>query len=150
MKLKFLKVNYITYTSSFTVSEYGFMSWPNTLSTKYQNPLKGHVVVDRTSWSIKQKHLKPFVMKCIWLERCCKSIKKNWSTQVSLKTAQFSFYVRTNTVGHMGVNNLTLINGRHVSQRVKRKPRNFEACLCRSLYSTFTTSFFMQFTERFW
>ena len=25
---------------------------------------------------------------------------------------------------------------------VKRKPRNFEACLCRSLYSTFTTSFY--------
>ena len=24
---------------------------------------------------------------------------------------------------------------------VKRKPRNFEAYLCRSLYSTFTTSF---------
>ena len=25
---------------------------------------------------------------------------------------------------------------------VKGKPRNFEACLCRSLYSTFTTSFY--------
>ena len=25
---------------------------------------------------------------------------------------------------------------------VKRKPRNFEAYLCRSLYSTFTTSFY--------
>ena len=24
---------------------------------------------------------------------------------------------------------------------VKRKPRNFQACLCGSLYSTFTTSF---------
>ena len=34
--------------------------------------LKEHVALDRTSWSIK-KCLKPFIMKCIWLERCCKS-----------------------------------------------------------------------------
>ena len=34
--------------------------------------LKEHVALDRVSWSIK-KRLKPFDMKCIWLERCFKS-----------------------------------------------------------------------------
>ena len=46
----------------------------------------------------------------------------------------------------MGVKNLTTING-HLVDEVKEKPCIFEACLCGSLYSTFTTSFSLQFSS---
>ena len=48
------------------------------------------------------------------------------------------FFLRRekNTVGHfMGVQKTVLVDD------VKGKPRNFEAYLCRPLYSTFATSF---------
>ena len=52
----------------------------------------------------------------------------------------------------MGVNNLTPINGRPLLvDEVKGKPCNFEACLCGSLYSTFTASFYpyVYYNQRF-
>ena len=81
----------------------------------HHHVLKEHVALDRTSWSIKSA-CNHFLIKCIWLERCFKS-RTQWSTQICLKIAWFSF------------------------RTVKGKTPNFEANLCRSLYSTFKTSF---------
>ena len=54
-----------------------------------------------------EKHLWPFVIKCIWLERCFKS-RIQWSTQVSLQIAWFSFYlVKKHGRPFMGVKVLT-------------------------------------------
>ena len=51
--------------------------------------LKEHVALDRSSWSIKSVW-KPFVITCIWVESCFKS-RIQWSTQICLEIAGFSF-----------------------------------------------------------
>ena len=57
------------------------------------------------------------------------------------KLGGFPFTSSTNTVGHfLGVKVFDKWPTVLVF-KVKRKPRNFEANLCRSLYSTFTISF---------
>ena len=67
-------------------------------------------------------------MKCI----CFKS-SIHWSTQICLDIGGFPFALRTNTVDHLWPTVLV--------DKVKGKPRNFEAYLCGSLYSAFKTSF---------
>ena len=74
-------------------------------------------------------------MKCIWLERCFKS-RIQWSTH------GFPFTLRTNSLPAIyGSQNFDSHKWPTVLvDEVKGKPCNFKACLCGSLYSTFTKS----------
>ena len=56
------------------------------------------------------------------------------------KLPGFLFTVQTNTVGHLWDKWPNVL-----VDKVKGKPCNFEACLCGSLYSTLTTSFYPAF-----
>ena len=85
------------------------------------------VALDRTSWSIKTAYGQKDVLKVEYYD----------THKYHTKLHGFPFTSRTDTVG------LLSINGRPC--QLKQKPRNFEAYLCGSLYSTFTTSFINKF-----
>ena len=94
--------------------------------------LKEHVALDRTSWSTKS-----VCNRLLWNAYGWKDVLKVEYTdphKFASKLRGFPFTVRTNTVGHKWPTVL--------DDEVKGKPCNFEACLCGSLYSTFTTSFY--------
>ena len=66
---------------------------------------------------VYKKRLKPFVIKCIWLERCIPH-------KFDSKLRGFPFTLRTNTVGHIFDSHKW---STVLARKVKGKPHNFEA-----------------------
>ena len=107
----------------------------------FKNEVKRNTLCLGSVELVFEKRLQPFIIKCILVERCCKS-RIQWSTQTCLEIARFLFTSTTNTVGHLWESHFDSHKWPTVLVRkVSGQPRNFVANLCGSLYSTFKTSF---------
>ena len=103
--------------------------------------LKEHIALDQTSLSIKSV-CNPFLPNAYGWKDVVK-VEYHDPHKFAWKLRGFPFTVRTNTFGHYGSQKFDSHKWPTVLvDDVNGKPCNFEACLCGSLYSTFTTSFY--------
>ena len=89
--------------------------------------------------------LKPFVMKCIWLENYFKIPYNDPHTKISITRSCTVFLLRRELTRSAILWSQNCDSTKWTTVflcDVKGKPGNFEACLCGSLYSIFTTSFY--------
>ena len=99
--------------------------------------LKEHVALHRASWSLKSVW-NPFVLICMYkidnLE-----VEYNDPHKHACKLYGFPYTLWTNTKWAILWSDSTKMAD-HVCSRRRRKPCNFEGCLCGSFYSTFKLS----------